>query len=152
MKELRHFLWPKNNGTPQSSYWLEEGMHIYYMIHFLSHRVLSRNAFIHFLFKCQIYLRESMHLCNMLKTREMQHLVWIQKYHWSHSCQKIFRFCMREIPIYCIWPWNLNQNCVYWSLRKNWINSIHHKCDADIAQFLAKWFQTSFVTSIIYYM
>ena len=32
MKELRHFLWPKNNGTPQSSYWLEEG--IYYMIHF----------------------------------------------------------------------------------------------------------------------
>ena len=39
MKELRHFLWPKNNGTPQSSYWLEEGMHIYYMIHFLSHFV-----------------------------------------------------------------------------------------------------------------
>ena len=52
MKELRHFLWPKNNGTPQSSYWLEEGMHIYYMIHFLSHGVLSRNVFIHFLFEC----------------------------------------------------------------------------------------------------
>ena len=26
MKELRNFLWPKNNITPQSTYWLEEGM------------------------------------------------------------------------------------------------------------------------------
>ena len=132
--------------------------YVYYMIHFC----LMRFCHAMYLFFFCSFVYSSVKLiwervcifATCWKTRKMQHLVWMQKYHWNHSCQKNLEvwFCMQEIQIYCIWPWNLNQNCVYWSLRKNWINSIHHKCDADIAQFLAKWFQTSFVTSIIYYM